>query len=241
MFTASKRTYYTSLKSSHVRTFNSSHKQFNTKEIGEQEKAAYVVGDRFIYESKIFDCRPKRFDNKPFKNAVCKQTYWDKLPMSEKYDHYLHSCCYGITITGKDFSQLVGKCDIVVGKCDIVVGDSDMVKKKSTIKSNKDVTDIAKSQPLVGSIIEDSINGVRFSPIGGIAVNKGTTIYYMTIPEDCKITITGDSLIREYRSTKLIVKDIYTSNKNHVSEICRDLVSQMPVRDHNGCVNGSVY
>ena len=167
-------------------------------------------------QQRWFDYRG--FNYKPFSEAKCKQTYWDNLAPENKYEHYKNGCYYGITMSANEFNKLVGTCDIIL--------------KEDDVKQDK-LTH--------GLVLENLEKGIRFDPVRAIFVNKGVVLYYMSIPDDANIMITGDSLIRKYRATKLIVKNIWTSDKDYAREVVKGLMSSMPVRDENGCINGSVY
>jgi hypothetical protein len=103
---------------------------------------------------------------------------------------------HGITMTGQDYKNLLKHTK----RCDIVMFDN-----------NNDY--------VVGSVVND----VKFIPITDIILNKNAKIYYMLIPDDTEITIGGNSLIRTYMASKLIVKDIWISNDNHASDLTRKI------------------
>ena len=175
-----------------------------------------IITSRNVMKASTFDY--KIFSHESFNKAECKQTYWNNLTEADKQQHYAHGAYHGVTMNGKEFLKLVGKCYIILSNENIV-----------------------QENLTVGLVIENYDEGIKFSPVTGVAVNKGVTLYYMSILDDSKISIDGDSLIRIYKADKLIVERIWVSDKDYVNDMVRQWVSQMPVRDANGCVNGSVY
>ena len=147
----------------------------------------------------------KIFSHEPFNKAVCKQTYWDNLTQADKQQHYSHGAYNGITMTGRDFLKLIGPCHIILLTKDIIPNNL-----------------------TVGSMVENSTHGVEFKPVTGLSINKGDTIYYMSILNDSKITIQGNYLTRTYKADMLIVDKIWESdddyiNNTHVQWILDDI------------------
>lgn len=185
-------------------------------------------GSRAAAQSRHYKIYPRnfktspgsyRFDSKPFREATCKQSYWEKLTPEEKREHYKNEYYYGITIKGTEYKDLVGDCDIVL----------------------RDHLNLDEDKLTVGSVLEDKENGIGFIAVQWIISNKGTKTYYMTIPDDANISIGGDSWIRKYKSDKLIVRDITISDEDYASDCIKQLADDVPQRDANGCLYGSVY
>ena len=152
----------------------------------------------------------KIFSHEPFNKAVCKQTYWDNLTQADKEQHYAHGAYNGITMSGKEFLNLVGKCHIILSNDNII---------KDTLT--------------VGSMIENSDQGIEFKPVTGIAVQKGDIIYYMSILNDSKISIEGNYLTRTYKANMLIVENIWVPDEDYINHKHRQWVCEIPSINEN--------
>jgi hypothetical protein len=154
----------------------------------------------------------KIFSHESFNKAVCKQTYWDNLTQADKQQHYNHGAYNGITMNGREFLRLIGKCHIILSTKDIIPNNLTTSTEQSSTKK------IGFFQNLtVGSMVENSTHGIEFKPVTGLIVNKGDMIHYMSILNDSKITIEGNYLTRTYKADMLIVDKIWECDDDYVN------------------------